>query len=535
MLNLSDKELDRLARQAANEYDPGGLPGRGQWDQLEAGLNKELGRPRPNLFRAIRRMPFYYAPAVLLLLGASYYFIRNGKSNPRHDTPVPTSPVTAKTEPSGGSPPLAIVRALPQRPGQTDNDASANTKKIQYKATSTPRKETETENKGLIRDNAASPGGNGANVSSASSSSPSPSFSAPSSSGSFNTHHPGHRDISQHGHPADIVNNGRPSGSTAKMTKSHVPGHYATAGVNEEAKPNTAPGGKDVANKAHVNAAHGLSVAKDLELKELAASKDAAPTKDAALSVVHEPVMHAQRPVVDDAGLRGIASRAAAKKSGPITLGKSHSPSLHIDRPLQIGFSIAPDFASVNDLAGDRPGSSFGLTLDYQIVNKLYIGTGFLYSRKNYTATAQDYHVPFGYYQMNNMHEVDFVKGSFEFMEIPLNLRYDFSVAGNTSFFASGGMSSYFLTRENCNYFYQLFGRETSRGFNYQNNGTHLFSSVNLSIGVETGLSNDFSLLVAPYVKLPSSGIGFGQVEMSSVGINIALKYAPVLRRTRHR
>ncbi len=255
----------------------------------------------------------------------------------------------------------------------------------------------------------------------------------------------------------------------------------------------------------------------------------------ASLSIVQEQPAHAQRPVVDDAGLRGISSTAAVKKPGPITLGKSHSPSLHIDRPLQIGLSIAPDFASVKDLAGDRPGSSFGLTLDYQIVNKLYIGTGFLYSRKNYAATAQDYHVPYGYYQANNMHNVDFVKGSFDFLEIPLNLRYDFSIAGNTSFFASGGMSSYFLTKENCNYFYQLFGRETSRGFNYQNNATHLFSSVNLSIGVETGLSNDFSLLVAPYVKLPAGGIGFGQVDISSVGINMSLKYAPVLRRTRHR
>jgi hypothetical protein len=337
---------------------------------------------------------------------------------------------------------------------------------------------------------------------------------------SSDTHHPGHRKFSQNGSPRELVNGER-----------HRVAAGVNAGVNEDTRPKSAPTGKDVAN-----AANGGGVAKDAaSSKNAASSKGAGLSKDADLSIVRGQVGHAQHPVVDDAGLRGISSTAASKKPGPITLGKSHSPSLHIDRPLQLGFSVAPDFASVKDLAGDRPGSSFGLTLDYQIVNKLYIGTGFLYSRKNYTAAAQDYHVPYGYYQANNMHNVDFIKGSFDFMEIPLNLRYDFSVAGNTVFFVSGGMSSYFLTQENCNYFYELFGRETSRGFNYQNNGTHLFSSVNLSIGVETGLSNDFSLLVAPYVKLPSSGIGFGQVEMSSVGINMALKYSPVLRRTRRR
>jgi hypothetical protein len=526
MLNLSDKELDRLAQQAADDYEPGGLSGRGHWDKLEAGLNKELGRPRPNLFRTIRRMPFYYAPAVLLLLGASYYFIRHGKGHLRPDAPVPTSPIAAKTEPSGGSPPLAVVKPLPQRPGQADNDGSATTKKIEYKATSTPRKETGKENKGLIKDNTANGSDGNTSVSASGNTAAGGKGLIANANGSVvnnsrapNTH--GHRYNSQNDH---------------SITQGHGHDQRARAGMNEDAKLEVAKLNAGKPRNENDHGVSGMGATDDkASTKDASPIKGASPTKDASLSIVREQVAHAQRPVVDDSGLRDISSTASAKRPGPITLGKSHSPSLRIDRPLQIGLSVAPDFASVNNLAGDRPGSSFGLTLDYQIVNKLYIGTGFLYSRKNYAATAQDYHVPYGYYQANNMHDVDFVKGSINFLEIPLNLRYDFSVAGNTTFFASGGMSSYFLTKENCTYFYQLFGRETSRGFNYQNNATHLFSSVNLSIGVETGLSNDFSLLVAPYMKLPAGGIGFGQVDISSVGINMSLKYAPVLKRTRHR
>jgi len=52
----------------------------------------------------------------------------------------------------------------------------------------------------------------------------------------------------------------------------------------------------------------------------------------------------------------------------------------------------------------------------------------------------------------------------------------------------------------------------------------YLFSTVNLSMGVETGLSNSLSLLIAPYVKVPTRGMGFGQVQITSVGLQFCLK-----------
>ena len=133
----------------------------------------------------------------------------------------------------------------------------------------------------------------------------------------------------------------------------------------------------------------------------------------------------------------------------------------------------------------------------------------------------------------NNMKGVDFVKGTMNLLEIPLNLRYDFSVTGNTIFFASGGVSTYLSGKENCSYYYDFFGREVCRDFRYTNQHNGLFSSANLSLGVETGISNSVSVLVAPYMKLPISDIGFGRIRMNSVGINFALRYSPVISRKR--
>ena len=211
---------------------------------------------------------------------------------------------------------------------------------------------------------------------------------------------------------------------------------------------------------------------------------------------------------------------------------------MNINRRLQFGFLIAPDFSSVNSLAGDKPGSSLGLTVDYQFLHRLYLSSGLLLTRKNYAALPDNYHVPNGYYQNNNIHDVSLIKGTFSMLEVPLNLRYDFAITGNTMFFASGGVTSYLFTTESSQYYYNLFGRLACQNFN---NGpgsptsgagrNYLFASVDLSVGVETGISNSLSLLIAPYMKLPAAGIGFGQVQMSSVGVNFSLRYAPVLSR----
>ena len=122
-------------------------------------------------------------------------------------------------------------------------------------------------------------------------------------------------------------------------------------------------------------------------------------------------------------------------------------------------------------------------------------------------------------------------------MEIPLNLRYDFRLSGSTTFFISGGASSYLMTSEHSQYYFNYFGNQACLNFNKQEESkrkNYLFSTVNLSMGVETGLSNSLSLLIAPYAKIPTEGMGIGQVQITSVGISFALKYAPVLSRKRH-
>ena len=81
MFNLSDKDLDRLSQEAAQQHEPGDIVGPRFWEKLEARLDRDLGKVTPNPARGIRRLPYYYAPALLVILGVTYYFVRpNNKS-----------------------------------------------------------------------------------------------------------------------------------------------------------------------------------------------------------------------------------------------------------------------------------------------------------------------------------------------------------------------------------------------------------------------------------------------------------------------
>jgi hypothetical protein len=57
---------------------------------------------------------------------------------------------------------------------------------------------------------------------------------------------------------------------------------------------------------------------------------------------------------------------------------------------------------------------------------------------------------------------------------------------------------------------------------------------VSLSIGVEQQFSNSFSLQVEPFVKLPISGIGYGNLQLTSYGLAFSLRFSPVLGKSRH-
>jgi hypothetical protein len=535
MLNLSDKDLDRLSREAAQEHDPGDIIGPRSWDKLEVRLDRDLGRVSSNIPRSVRglrgfrRLPFYYAPAVLLLLGVSYYFIRQNK---------------AQKGETSGSPPLTVIKpgtsvstnpsSPSQKPEQTDKSNSTpatSPSTIQYPAAP---EQGAVQGAGPAASPSAVNPSTATNNPSASVGTINPTGGAtatnslPDAGASAVTHNT-HNNKTNRNHSANGHDKFRPSSSgLSAFSSGEVVTDRQTSADRLTSADRQAGTGQQTGTGQGTNANQRSGTALQTGApQQTGSTQPSGATHELALSRVRGPLNLKHSSSINDSALRAFNLKTSViqltgKKGG-----------LHINRSLEFGLVVAPDFSSVNSVAGDKAGSTIGLTVDYQFASHWYVGTGLLINRKNYAANPDNYHVPSGYYPMNNMSNVDLVKGSFNMLEIPLNLRYDFSYTGNTMFFATAGVSSYISTSENCNYYYNWFGREVSKGFQYSNQPDYLFSAINLSVGVETGISNSLSLLIAPYMKIPSRNIGFGQVELSSVGINFALKFAPVISRKR--
>ncbi len=534
MLNLSDKELDRLSKEAAQEYEPGDVLGPRSWERLEVRLDNTPGGVNPNPLRHIRRFPFYYAPALLVLIGVSYYFVKQGTKGSGSPPTFGMAKTTAPVEKNVSS------TTNPAYPDKSTLDRSSSVNPSASASADAGARDSRAVAPASATNAAANanPAANAAGKRAAANGS----ASAGNNNGSAGNNAASVNTNGSAGNNAASANTNGSAGTTngsAGIAPSHIDNsltrqNAATGPNGSRGHRNRAPGanagnnttnvGITTSNASTTNAS--TTAAGTTAAGTTAAGTTARPARELNRSAVGGLAATKNKVLIPDSNLRKFTLKSLPQGM--------HPRAMYVNRKLQIGFVLAPDFTSVNSLAGNRPGSTVGLTLDYQFASHWYIGSGLLLDRKNYAARAQDFHAPPDFYQNNIFaRHLDYVKGTFEMLEIPLDLRYDFSVTGSTLFFASAGVSSYLMTSENGGMYGSPWGYQSYQPSPVTGEHSYLFAAATLSLGVETGLSNSLSLLIAPYMKIPTRGIGFGQVQMSSVGINFALKFAPVISRKR--
>lgn len=195
-----------------------------------------------------------------------------------------------------------------------------------------------------------------------------------------------------------------------------------------------------------------------------------------------------------------------------------------------VAFLAGFDKSTVKFRYGNDPGINIGIIGGYHFNNRLSIHTGAIYTQKNYKLSGEDFTSPKGswlsYYKLEN------VDGYCRMWEVPLMLRYAISHANKNSYFISAGLSSYFMSTENYNYFYyNSQGQPVTKNAAYFSGNKYILSILHLSAGFENRISKNLSLQIEPYAKLPLVGVGFGNIQLSSFGINFALQSRQVLKK----
>ena len=211
-----------------------------------------------------------------------------------------------------------------------------------------------------------------------------------------------------------------------------------------------------------------------------------------------------------------VKARAAAKdsnsKAAKKTTTKTHTGHGYI------GITGAPDLSTVKMQATKGVGTTWGLLLGYSFNSHWAVESGVYLDRKKYY-TAGEYFKG----ETQPYMTLQSVNGSCNMWEIPLNVRYNFNPGSKITWFATAGVSSYFMTKQE--YYYQYEGVPQPTNWSTSVHANYLFSIINLSGGFEQRIGKIGNLRIEPYVRLPLSGIGTGRLPIMSAGLNIGITH----------
>jgi Outer membrane protein beta-barrel domain len=185
-----------------------------------------------------------------------------------------------------------------------------------------------------------------------------------------------------------------------------------------------------------------------------------------------------------------------------------------------------PDLSTVAFQSTEQAGYSLGLLVGYRFNKRLAVETGLLWDKKNYNSSGEY----FDKSKLNNFPagvKILNVDGYCNMFEIPLNLRYDFANRNNHGFFVATGLSSYLMKKEYYNYELSANnGNPWPKDSTYFNSSKNLFSILQISGGYEYSIGKNTKIRIEPYVKIPLSGIGFGNMPISSAGLYFGISHS---------
>jgi hypothetical protein len=506
MSNLSDKEIDRLSREAADSYEPDASSL--NWTRLEQKLVEQMPERPPDGFRFGRVSPYVWGPAVILVAGMSFYLIKNNiysklsTRTPEHVTQsskIHSSDSAISDGSTSFTDSLSAVQnsssstkgssTLPgQSAGTTIHSRSANVDKSEssVQLSDAQRKDAQSMNQSSASDEINS--GNSSKKNRALKTSV-PSVILAADAGAAHS-------IS--------------SGST-RTTTGHSTANAAETSVTKGSSPPDPVTGMPTVSAANSSYAQLNHEASGYEL-----------------------------PMVVSAGLSVGTGKGNDSSLNRLAAPETHvaQKSVHINRSLNIGLTFGADYTDAGGITNNQLSNNIGITLGYYLTNKISVNTGLIYSNKFYWAPGHRLNRPNYSANRNTTNawapDIEYINGSCNLYEVPFTIRYDFAKNDKTLFFVNAGASSYFLLKQTNIYFtHNGGGRPVAWLSKDESQSNYWFGVGDISIGLETDLGKGFSFQAEPFFRIPFQKMGVENLKMYSYGFMLSFRYAPVLSRTK--
>ena len=200
----------------------------------------------------------------------------------------------------------------------------------------------------------------------------------------------------------------------------------------------------------------------------------------------------------------------------------------------RFAFSIVAgkEWSGVGNMTDAKEGFRLGAEIAYQFGNKFQIGTGFIFSKKHYETVGTNY-TPQPQFRWVDGNAPETVNGTCDVFEIPLELTYFFKGNDKNTFYASAGLSTYIMNNEWYDFRWEdqaIMADPTvpksSSNQALDRKCIHWFGIGNLSFGYKKYLSKNIAAQLGTYVQVPITGIGMGNVDLFSTGVQMKISFA---------
>lgn len=478
---LNDNELDRLSREAADQYDV--EPSMSGWEGLEQRLDQELPQERRR-----RGLLFWWLLAGVLLLGGLLWGLRNWQGSGANEELTKKEIITDKDTRNNKEGNISAgTEDTKERSNRTETSISSTT------ISGTTEESKATGNSGSLtnlqdqqkNNSGQQPSGNAASV-------------KPGSPSNISLNNDGQKNSSV-----------KKSGKRSKLPPTDL---VAEKPQNPNASTVNLPP-TNTSNTPYRKTEQDLSEKIETVTSSNPAQSSSVPSSPDVPGKKQTP----QTSITDSTNQPATATSAQTTtiRTKPLNLS-SRKGSIYIAALAGL------DLSNVKFSNAGKTGFNGGLQLGYYFTDRLSINTGLIYNRKNYKARGKDFTPkgPMVYY------DIDKIDGWCAMFDIPLNVRYDLGIKPRSRYFISAGVSSYLMDKEDYDYYYyNNSGNYSERNWKTNENTNYFFSILNFSAGAEKQLGQHLQLQVEPYLKMPVKGIGHGEIQLNSFGINLGLKY----------
>lgn len=186
-----------------------------------------------------------------------------------------------------------------------------------------------------------------------------------------------------------------------------------------------------------------------------------------------------------------------------------------------LGMIGGPDITAVKNQGVKNTGYSYGLLAGYRFSKRLSVEAMLLSDKKYYYSSGEYFSTKRTYIPAN--YKVNDITGNCRMLDLAVNVRYDVVKFEKGGFFASAGLSSYYMKKEEYDYTYKYNTNLVTRHSIYTNSSNNVTSMLNLSLGYSYRLPFNMQVRLEPYFKVPLRGVGIGNMPLSSKGFYIGI------------